>query len=285
MSLFRPPATTAAHSLFSDEQPELSAAPPRLTGWRGAMLRLGRWGSVLSITAASIFCSLALTWTGMQLFMADLPPSPWPYVVAALVPSVVAPLSVGGAFQLLHDLVQSRARMHHAAVRDGLTGAYNRRFFMGRLDIEVSRARREAQPLALLMIDADHFKAINDTHGHAAGDRVLEELARAVSATLRPYDLLARYGGEEFVALLPGTTLGHAGEGAERVRRAIESMRVASPATGKPLTVTASLGVSSLGPYPDNAEALLRRADDALYAAKHGGRNRWSARALDGAAA
>lgn len=260
--------------------PPLAAAPRELAlpepsaGWRSALLALGHRRGVALITAVSVLASLLVTWAMNRLFgdpaalLLDL-------AVATAVPLIVAPLVSGVAMGLLHEVEQARQQLYHAAVRDGLTKLYNRRFFMARLQAEVQRSWREGGPLSALLIDVDHFKAINDGHGHAAGDEVLESTAALLIDVLRPYDLVARYGGEEFVALLPGTTLQQALQVAERLRQAIERLSV--PAMGgRPLPqVTASIGVASLGAAgSDSAEALLSRADQAMYAAKRGGRNR-----------
>jgi diguanylate cyclase (GGDEF)-like protein len=124
------------------------------------------------------------------------------------------------------------------------------------------------------MIDVDHFKAINDTHGHVAGDQVLERLAQVLANTMRPYDLVARFGGEEFVALMPGATLEQAQAIGERVREAVAAMAIAAQATDVPIPITASVGVSGLGPGELDGLAMLGRADHAMYAAKREGRNR-----------
>jgi len=156
------------------------------------------------------------------------------------------------------------------AVTDALTGLYNRRYMESHLASLLAQARPD-RPLSLLIIDIDHFKPINDTYGHAAGDEVLREFAGRIARSIRGIDLAARYGGEEFVVIMPDTSLSAAASVAERLRLAIaeETFRVSSHAAG--LRVTASLGVS--GPGGD-ADAMLKRADLALYEAKRAGRNR-----------
>ncbi len=273
------------------------AGPRRPTGWRQGLLTLGYWRALVLCTGVSIVASLLVTAVLAWLKIGQAL-TPQTLFAAVLVPLLVSPVIGHYGFSLLYELAQSRALLHQAAIRDGLTGAYNRRFFMSRLDIEVARAHRDGQPLAVLMIDVDHFKAINDSHGHAAGDQVLEQLARVLATTLRPYDLVARYGGEEFVALMPGSSLQQAAATAERVRSAVAGLSVTpttasssassadssppasltasarAPAADQPVTVTASVGASSLGPAEGNGAALLERADRAMYAAKRSGRNR-----------
>jgi diguanylate cyclase (GGDEF)-like protein len=154
---------------------------------------------------------------------------------------------------------------------DALTGLPNRRAFDEALDREVARAERAGAPLAVLALDLDRFKAVNDRWGHAAGDAALVAAAARARGALREGDLLARVGGEELAALLPGAGLEAAREAGERVRAAIASAPV--QADGASFAVTVSVGVAALAPGERGA-ALLARADERLYAAKRGGRDR-----------
>ncbi len=158
------------------------------------------------------------------------------------------------------------------ALRDGLTGLYNRKALMSLLSEWTAFAVRHQVPLAVLMIDADHFKAVNDRHGHPVGDRVLRMIADTVRATLRESDVAGRYGGEEFAVVLPHTNLEGARQVAERIRRGCEGVHLPLPAG--PLTVTVSIGVTTLKPGMRRAEDLVGQADEALYRAKAEGRNR-----------
>ncbi len=164
---------------------------------------------------------------------------------------------------------------------DALTGIANRRAFLERADDEVNRALRYGHPLSLLMIDIDHFKQVNDAHGHAAGDAALVRLVEACAPELREHDVLARLGGEEFVVLLPHTDTARAMLVAERLRQAVERTPVEPPpnAKGGVFHITISLGSATLqfdqpADAPESLSTLLERADRALYGAKHGGRNR-----------
>ncbi len=171
-------------------------------------------------------------------------------------------------------LQQAMERIRELATRDELTGVFNRRHGMEMLRAWVPPRRRPRDnegPPALLLLDIDHFKAVNDQHGHPVGDAVLREVGRRLQDTLRASDVLSRIGGEEFMVALPGATLDEALGLAERLRSAI----AATPVRHDPLQlpVSVSLGVALLGPG-ESLEQLLARADAALYRAKHGGRNR-----------
>jgi diguanylate cyclase (GGDEF)-like protein len=157
------------------------------------------------------------------------------------------------------------------AVRDGLTGLYNYRHFWELMLNEVEQSRRYQQPLSLLFLDVDNFKAINDTLGHTQGDAVLKVLARCLEGAVRQADMVCRYGGEEFVVLCPQTSLEQAKTLGERLRRQISQLQAAVP--DKELRLSVSIGVAGLKPGMDGA-TLLSSADTALYRAKQNGKNR-----------
>ncbi|WP_167759791.1 GGDEF domain-containing protein [Massilia horti] len=160
----------------------------------------------------------------------------------------------------------------HSARHDSLSGAANRGYLNEAGAREVALARRHKRPLALAMIDIDHFKRVNDIYGHVAGDNVIRELANVCRHNLREGDLFGRFGGEEFVCVMPETEADQAFACVERIRRSIEALRLD---TGRgPLQFTISTGIAVLGPGRDQWESLLQEADDALYQAKGGGRNR-----------
>ena len=161
------------------------------------------------------------------------------------------------------------------ATTDALTGLLNRRAVMERIQVEISRARRSKITCSLIMLDIDHFKHVNDQHGHQVGDAVLADLGALLKQDIRPYDLVGRYGGEEFVGCLPRTGLSEASQVAERWRRAISELRVTAQPETDAVQFTASFGVACLEPDTEEGlEDLLSRADKALYQAKAGGRNR-----------
>ena len=176
------------------------------------------------------------------------------------------------SFEDMTDRVRKGEELQTQARTDFLTGAANRRQLSERLTLEQERVRRHPDlRCAVLMIDIDHFKAINDRHGHAVGDLVLQWLTRVMRQEIRRLDLVARYGGEEFAVLMPDTDLDEALNLAERLRLRVSQTPVdAAPVT---LRLTVSIGLSEFSPRDSGAEAVLARADRALYAAKHEGRN------------
>jgi diguanylate cyclase (GGDEF)-like protein len=167
----------------------------------------------------------------------------------------------------------NRERLRRAGMTDGLTGVHNRRYFDHRSLIEFSQAVRHRYPLACLLLDIDHFKAINDSHGHPAGDEVLRQVGGLILRSLRTGDLAARYGGEEFVVLLPRTDLAGAREVAERIRLMVQEAPFVTPEGGT-LTATLSAGLAMLPAGASSFADLLHAADRALYEAKRAGRNR-----------
>jgi diguanylate cyclase (GGDEF)-like protein len=171
------------------------------------------------------------------------------------------------------DLVKAREALREQATHDPLTGLWNRYALLEALEREHSRAARGGTPLAVIMLDLDHFKRVNDTYGHLAGDAVLRQTAKRMQAVVRSYDLVGRFGGEEFLIVLPGTSGANAAQLAERLRAAVAHEPVSQDLLRIP--VTASLGVGASGPEPSgDPQTLIRVADEALYRAKERGRNR-----------
>ncbi|HEX6835173.1 MAG TPA: GGDEF domain-containing protein [Polyangia bacterium] len=181
-----------------------------------------------------------------------------------------------------YDALEERAQRQllESALRDGLTRAFNRRYFVERLAAEIRFAERHAQPLALLMLDIDHFKRLNDAHGHLIGDDVLRAVVGVLNDTLRAEDVLARYGGEEFAVLVRGVNKDGARVLGERLRKEIGELGL-SKEGGEKLSVTVSIGVSIFPlanpaevPSEQTGKKLIELADAALYRAKNAGRNR-----------
>lgn len=171
------------------------------------------------------------------------------------------------------ELLAAREALREQATRDSLTRFWNRRSILEIMERELSRASREHRPVGIVMFDLDHFKAVNDTYGHLAGDMVLREVGARIGSSLRDYDACGRYGGEEFLIVLPGTDLAGAGSQAERARQLLAAEAIDIGTTE--LVVTGSFGVTC---QPAGChvpvDTLIRAADEALYTAKRNGRNR-----------
>jgi diguanylate cyclase (GGDEF)-like protein len=190
--------------------------------------------------------------------------------------AVVLLTLLGEAFGIFRPMVRRIAsytkNLIAAATQDSLTGALNRRSFSERALAELTRARRYGRPTSLLMIDADRFKAINDTYGHSGGDAVLRALSEHIMRSLRPSDILGRFGGEEFAVVLPETGLASAEIVADRICVELAGLHVASGS--ETIRFTVSIGVAEFEPDATEIKTTLDRADAALYRAKHAGRNR-----------
>ncbi|MBU8975193.1 diguanylate cyclase [Lysobacter sp. MMG2] len=169
--------------------------------------------------------------------------------------------------------VRLRESLRHQAVRDALTGLFNRRYLEESLTREIARCQRRQQPLAVLMLDVDHFKAFNDRHGHAMGDAALAAFARMLKDKCRPEDIACRYGGEEFTLILPESDLPTALERAEDIRTSAALLRIGE-AGGAALRITVSIGVALMPQHGEVGLELMRAGDRALYRAKHEGRDR-----------
>jgi diguanylate cyclase (GGDEF)-like protein len=172
----------------------------------------------------------------------------------------------------LEEINNLQGKMYQMALHDTLTGLFNRRFLAETLERELSRAKRENQPVSLLMIDIDHFKLVNDSFGHKAGDEVLKSFGEHLLAHIRTEDIAFRYGGEEFLVVLPGASLHDSQLRADNIRKMVEE--ISFSIEDKHGQITVSVGVAE---YPGNGttpDEVLTKADEALYAAKKGGRNR-----------
>lgn len=184
---------------------------------------------------------------------------------------------------LQQDFRESRQALEYKSTHDALTGAWNRAEVLGILEREIARSLREGWPVSVIMIDVDHFKSVNDTYGHLAGDTALREITTRIMTSLRPYDIIGRYGGEEFVLVLGGCSPRNAVLLAERLREVVAAQPIA--VSDQEVTATISMGVATWNNNEHgDIQALLRAADTALYQAKKNGRNRvetaWHDRAV-----
>lgn len=206
-----------------------------------------------------------------------------PYSPSAIITTVVAVLYITAFFHAVSSrsvsfhqaMVVANRALRDLAARDPLTGLMNARAYYEACGRVAQQARRSGLPLAMLFVDLDHFKRINDTYGHEAGDRVLRAVASCLRTTLRQSDLVGRIGGEEFSVLLPETGTDGALRLAEALRQSIEGL-CPEIKDGQCLTVTASIGVAVAGVAPENIAELQRQADEGMYQAKQAGRNRVS---------
>ena len=182
---------------------------------------------------------------------------------------------ITGYIGVARDATQHREmheKLRQQSIRDPLTGLFNRRYLDESFERELSRAKRDGLPLSLLMVDIDHFKKLNDTHGHQAGDEVLKRLGELIGNGARSADLPCRYGGEEFLLVLPTMSLESAAERADNWRLTFANEQIAF--AGTLLSATLSVGVAAFPGHGTTCDELIRAADQALYAAKHSGRNR-----------
>jgi diguanylate cyclase len=231
--------------------------------------RLGLWRTLALLVGLVLLLSLAISQLAISLL------GEGNRMIAALSASVCALLITVGLgypfLSVLRHLDRAHKRMTRHATLDALTGTFNRRHFLELVEREWSRAKRYEMPCALLLIDIDHFKQVNDRHGHLCGDHVLRQIAEVAFETLRQPDVLARFGGEEFIVFLPHTDPLGALDAAERIRERIEGLDFSW--NGVAVPVRASLGVAALSKQHITLDHLISEADDALYVAKSAGRN------------
>jgi diguanylate cyclase (GGDEF)-like protein len=235
------------------------------------LLSLPRWGAIGAVVAVSVLLSLAVT-------RAVIPPAEVAgsyrrvLLIAVLVPTLVATPVAVTVVHLLHLLSRLRDEASRLASTDALTGVLNRRSFDEIAMRELQRALAGGRPLSLLILDVDDFKHVNDRHGHAAGDRVLEAVAARCVQAVRPGDPIGRWGGEEFVVLLPGAGPAEGAIVAERLRVSVRETPVRLD--GVEVAVTVSVGLASVRADTDMLARLLGRADAAMYRAKTAGKDR-----------
>jgi len=220
----------------------------------------------LMLTGAA--CRTAAGWPSLSGWLSLTPAQAMEvWLIVATAVEILLPVSL-----LLLTSERLLRNLDQQARHDSLTGILNRRAFLDRADEECARALRHARPAAVLLLDIDHFKRINDTAGHHAGDEVLRAVVAAIKATLRREDLFCRFGGEEFCLLLPDVDLAGGARVAERIRALVAALAV--PFDARELCVTVSIGTAAIGPTLPSIQAALKSADLALYRAKSNGRDR-----------
>jgi len=233
-----------------------------------------QWGFLILLILfflSGYIAYVALNWNA-QTSLSDLV-TPAVFFFGALFVLMVCSLALNTADQIM----QVRT-LQEETIADPLMGIYNRRYLERRLREEVSRCKRYGLPLSMLLLDIDHFKRVNDTHGHLVGDLVLQELGKLVVSSLRESDIVARYGGEEILVLLPNTKIHAAAVVAERLRRIVEQFEIPiNSAEGRDqgtVRVTVSIGVAGFNQEPLDPQDLIEKVDRSLYQAKESGRNR-----------
>ena len=232
------------------------------------------------LTVISVILSLLIT-TAIGFFLGGGGPGPIGTTIAVLAPLLIAPLMSYQMLALLNRLDQAESRLQALSITDDLTQANNRRFFISLAELELARVRRYGGLSSVAILDLDDFKAINDTLGHLAGDALLREFADLSRQSLRGGDTFARYGGDEFVLLLPNTTPQVAGEVIDRIRRALPRPPAkngthgdggsANSAPNGAARCTFSAGIAPITPDTHSLDDTIKRADEALYAAKRAG--------------
>jgi len=175
----------------------------------------------------------------------------------------------------MKEIERLQRTLREQARRDPLTGLYNRRYLSEALQHELSRARRARKSVSVIIMDVDHFKKINDAHGHQLGDKFLQEIANLLSTHTRDFDFACRYGGEEFLLVLPSATARNAFKRAEQIRRQCADIRIQHE--DKELAVTISMGIATYPRHAKSVDELLSKADQALYISKRNGRNKATA--------
>lgn len=253
------------------ERHDAPVLTPLLQRCSRAVVRLGVWRTTLLFSASISLLSLAFTWAYLRL--SGYTEMGEAFYISLLVPLPMTLLPGSLIFALVSALEQARHTAHTLAMTDSLTNLRNRRYFMHTAQRELDLAQRHQLPLALLILDIDHFKRVNDLHGHDMGDQVLVEVARRCEKVLRTTDVLARWGGEEFVVLLPNTPLEQAHQLAERMRESV-AYSAQLYASDDAVRVTISIGVAATATgQPTTLDLLVQAADRALFDAKRAGRN------------
>lgn len=232
--------------------------------------KLGQKKSIVLLTVVTVILSVGISCLLHCLLNDKITISG--VLIAAIIPGILAPLLGTVFFRAYFELDETKSKLARLSVTDELTQIYNRRYFIGRANYELSRAKRYGQTFSMLLLDLDDFKQINDLYGHPAGDAVLRMVADTCLRESREVDVLARYGGDEFALLIPNLGQSSASQYADRLRRLLGEMH--TEYGGDRLQTTVSVGVVAWSPEIVDVEQLIYLMDKALYDAKHGGKNR-----------
>jgi len=244
---------------------------------------------VIYATLASVGASVVITLMVYYLATGSISESGLGLLIAILAPAVIAPLGSWKYISLTHRLQQANQRLRILSERDSLTSTLNRRTFINVAEKQLSLAARHGYPTSLLVLDFDHFKQVNDRHGHAVGDKVLVQTTNIIREAIRDSDVIARIGGEEFILLLPHTGREGALLLAERIQRDVRNSAVPTWHTGmsdntevrQSLKVTITMGGATCETSTTNLDEMMSHADKLLYAAKQAGRDRYMIEAID----
>lgn len=231
--------------------------------------QIGIVRTAVVLLLASVALSMLVTAAMMAVFVGEV--YTIAVVLSAAVPALAAPPFLFQLLRLVGRLRAAQEELRRLSIIDPLTGAFNRRHFVDLAELEVARARRYGDPFSLLMLDLDDFKAVNDVHGHVAGDQVLRAVSDLCRAQVRNTDVFARIGGDEFVVLLPHADLPRAAESAERLRARIAAASVRWD--GESIVLRASIGVAAYEPSMEGVDDLLAAAGRAMLAAKRQGKS------------
>lgn len=238
--------------------------------------RIGRGQTVLLITAISVVISVVITWASVSLLAPAQHNMTFALKMATTVPLIAAPVTSWPLMGLFLKVHQLEAQMRRLALIDSLTGLANRRHFLEQAETHLVQAIRTQHPVSVIMIDIDHFKRINDTFGHAAGDNILKQFSSHLQQLCRDSDLVGRLGGEEFAVLLPDTDCEAAAQFCQRLHQEIHGLSLSE--NDQPVSITVSAGVKCFSGQrssvtPLSLDRLLSEADRALYQAKAAGRD------------
>ena len=239
---------------------------------RNAIRFLGYKNSIIIVTAISTLLSVAITFTIYKIFGKDVPYIT--FLIAIIAPLLIAPFISSYLIRVALELYIIETKLKKLTTHDELTGLYSRRNFFELAENYYSLAKRKDYVFTVVIMDLDHFKNINDTYGHLAGDQALKKIGSVLNKSMRSSDFIGRYGGEEFISLLPETSVDSALKFCEILHEKIKNTDINYE--GKDIPITVSIGCTTYDPAKNKVQLdeLIKQADEALYQAKHEGRNR-----------